>query len=121
MSFPSPVMDYAEKELSLDELCIPHKGSVFFMRADKSHIAAGIRKGAILVVNRSITPGDDAVVIAAPEQDFVLCQLKLYPRPMLYSLDGNMIIFDSGEPGTEEGLYIFGVVTHAVNKMSSES
>ena len=63
--FPSPADDYMEDRLDLNRYLVRHPAATFFVRASgDSMIGAGIRSGDILVVDRSLEPGDNSVVIA---------------------------------------------------------
>ncbi len=116
MGFPSPAQDYIEKSLSLDELCIRHPAATFFMRAGDDCMRAGIFKDAVLVIDRDITPTHGSVVIAVVDGHHAIRRLLLRPQPALERLDGygQPIVIDID---ADEGLVIFGVVTHVVNEM----
>ncbi|WP_413722707.1 S24 family peptidase [Sodalis sp. RH24] len=114
MGFPSPAQDYIEASLSLDELCISHKSATFFMRAGESSVRHGIYKGAVLVVDRSITPVDGTIIVVEMDGGFRLRRYKTYPARGLEQLDypGRLERFDE-----EEGIVCFGVVTYVLNDM----
>jgi DNA polymerase V len=53
--FPSPVDDYIEKNLDLNELLVQKPAATFFVRAQgDSMLGAGIHNNDILVVDRSL-------------------------------------------------------------------
>ncbi len=55
--FPSPAVDYVEKTLDLNELCIQHPATTFFVRVQgESMTEAGIFPGDVLVVDQSPSP-----------------------------------------------------------------
>ncbi len=63
--FPSPVDDYLDKKLDLNEFLIKHPASTFFVKVKgDSMIKAGIHSGDILVVDRSLDPKDKKIVVA---------------------------------------------------------
>lgn len=63
--FPSPAADDIEVALDLNEHLIQHPAATFFVRASgTSMINAGIHSGDILIVDRSISPKNNAIVIA---------------------------------------------------------
>jgi DNA polymerase V len=63
--FPSPADDYMEDRLDLNRYLVKHPAATFFVRASgDSMIGAGIHSGDILVVDRSLEPGNNSVVIA---------------------------------------------------------
>ena len=64
--FPSPADDYMEDRLDLNRYLVKHPAATFFVRASgDSMIGAGIHSGDILVVDRSLEPANNSVVIAA--------------------------------------------------------
>jgi len=120
MGFPSPAKDYAEAELSLDELCIKSKTATFFMRAEGNYPRVGIFADCILVVDRSRRPIDGSIVIADVDGRFRICMMQLSPYPALKSLVTLGVIKSlSGDNDAGESTEIFGVVTYAVNNMTT--
>lgn len=119
MAFASPAKDYAESELSLDALCIKHRASTFFMRADRNYPRFGIVADAVLVVERSRRPADGSIVIAEIEGSFGVCMMQLTPYPALKSLETLGVIKKLSVDEAGDGSEIFGVVTYTVNNMLS--
>lgn len=63
--FPSPAENYFEERLDLNRTLIQHPAATFFVKVEgDSMIDAGIHSGDILIVDRSLQPRKDAVVIA---------------------------------------------------------
>jgi len=77
MGFPSPAKDYAEDRISLDKEIIQHPNATYFMRAEgNAMINAFIPPGALLVVDRSLTPQNMDIVIASVGGEFMARYLK---------------------------------------------
>lgn len=75
--FPSPADDYIEAKLNLNELLVKHPAATFFLRVSgDSMIGAGIHDGDILVVDKSLLPTVDKVVIAALDGQLTVKRLK---------------------------------------------
>ncbi len=53
MGLPSPVKDYEEKELSLDEHLIPHHAAAYFKQAAQTNYKNVIISEALLVIEVS--------------------------------------------------------------------
>jgi hypothetical protein len=69
--FPSPADDSIEQPLNLHELMVKHLAATFFLRvAGDSMTGAGIFPGDIMVVDKSLTPAQDSVVIAVVDGEF---------------------------------------------------
>jgi DNA polymerase V len=85
--FPSPADDYLEGRLDLNEHLVKHPAATFFVRAaGDSMIGAGIHSGDILVVDRSLDPGANSVVIAVINGDLTVKRIlrtggKLFLAP----------------------------------------
>ncbi|BAY59243.1 UmuD protein (plasmid) [Leptolyngbya boryana NIES-2135] len=63
--FPSPADDYLERSLDLNEYLVEHPAATFLARAEgDSMVEAGIHSGDLLVVDRSLEPRDDDIVVA---------------------------------------------------------
>jgi DNA polymerase V len=75
--FPSPADDYLEGNLDLNMHLIKHPAATFFVRAvGDSMKDAGIHTGDILVVDRSLEPGDNSVVIAAVNGELTVKRIR---------------------------------------------
>lgn len=79
--FPAPGDDLVEKPLDLNDLLIDNPTATFFVRvAGDSMEGAGIFDGDILVVDRSVRPIDNSIVVAAVFGELVVKRLKKYPN-----------------------------------------
>ena len=64
--FPSPATDYMENKLDLNEYLIKHPAATFIVKANgSSMINADIYSGDLLIVDRSLTPKNNSIVIAS--------------------------------------------------------
>lgn len=74
--FPSPADDYLDKKLNLDELLIKNPAATFFIRvAGDSMTGAGIYKGDILVVDRSLPAISGKIVVAIVDAELTVKRL----------------------------------------------
>jgi len=77
--FPAPGDDLVEKPLDLNDLLIDNPTATFFVRvAGDSMEGAGIFDGDILVVDRSVSPSDTSIVVAAVFGELVVKRLRKY-------------------------------------------
>ncbi|WCH24872.1 translesion error-prone DNA polymerase V autoproteolytic subunit [Aeromonas salmonicida] len=86
--FPSPVQDYIEQTIDLNQLCIEHHAATFYIRASgHSVVQAGINNGDLLIVDRAIKASHGAIVLACLDGDFTVKKLRALPccRPTLTS------------------------------------
>lgn len=74
--FPSPGDDHIERILDINDLVVKNPASTFFVRVEgDSMIGIGIFSNDVLVVDRSITPKDGVVVVAAVYGEMVVKRL----------------------------------------------
>lgn len=114
--FPSPADDYIDRRLDLHELVVRHPAATFFVRvAGSSMTGAGIHDGDVLVVDRSLEPAHNRVVVAALDGELTVKRLRrkngrawLVPENDAYpavELDG------------QQEVQVWGVVTHVVHAL----
>ena len=110
--FPSPADDHAENKLDLNEYLIKKPAATFFARvAGESMRDSGIFDGDLLIVDRSLYPKDNDIVIAVIQGELTLKRLKNINDSWLLSAENNLfpdIIID------ENGCEVWGVVVHSV-------
>jgi DNA polymerase V len=113
--FPSPAEGYLDKSLDLNEFLIAHPAATFFVRvAGDSMRDAGILSGDILIVDRSLTPSDNKIVVAIINSEFTVKRLRLGEgRISLVPENPSYPILDVKE-GTD--FQIWGVVTYVIHK-----
>ncbi len=116
--FPSPAIDYLDKALDLNDLCIRRPAATYLVRAEgDSMINAGIFDSDILIVDRSVKALHNHIVIASLNGDFLCKRLHLTgdtPQLIAENPAYNPIIL-SGESELE----IFGVVTYVIHCLAS--
>ncbi len=75
--FPSPAEPYVDKALDLNEHLIQHPSSTFFIRVSgNSMIGAGIYDQDILIVDKSLEPLPNKIVIAVVDGEMTVKRLK---------------------------------------------
>jgi hypothetical protein len=66
--FSSPARDYVDKRLDLNDLLIQNIYSTFYFRWDGENVL-GLERGDYLLVDRSVNPSDDSLVIYTKGDD----------------------------------------------------
>lgn len=113
--FPSPAEDYLDKMLDLNELLIAHPAATFFVRvAGDSMQNAGIFSGDILVVDRSLEPTDNKIIVAIVGSEFTVKRLKI--REDRISLVPENPAYPILEMKEESDFQVWGVVTYVIHK-----
>ena len=113
--FPSPATDYMENKLDLNEYLVKHPAATFIVKASgPSMIEAGISSGDLLIVDRSIVPRNNNIVIASVFGDLTV--KKLHKKgSTLFLLSANNQ-YPSIEIKEEMECFLWGVVTYVIHK-----
>lgn len=107
--FPAPGDDLIEKPLDLNDLLIDNPTATFFVRVSGDSMeGAGIFNGDILVVDRSVTPQDSSIVVAAVFGELVVKRLKKYPQKIELISENNA--YSPIAINDVDDVYIWGVV-----------
>ena len=114
--FPSPAMDYIEDTLDLNELLIPHPTSTYFVRVEgESMLGAGINPEDVLIVDRSLEPSHNKVVIAFIDGELTLKRLKIVSGK--YFLVPDNPKYPAIEIEEWMDMTIWGVATYVIHKL----
>ena len=124
--FPSPAEQYLEPPLDLNELLVKRPAATFFVRVEGgSMIGAGIHDGDLLVVDRSLTPANGDIIIAAVDGEFTVKTLRVLGNGELgigngggvrYALEPANPNYPSIEIMKGNQLDCFGVVTSVIHQ-----
>lgn len=113
--FPSPADDYLESKLDLNKLLIQHPSSTFFARVrGNSMIDVGIHDGDILIIDKSLEPKHNSVLVCFIDGEFTVKKIRkqngdFYLMPENKDFEPIKI-----EKGSDFRLW--GVVTHCIHK-----
>lgn len=118
--FPSPAGDHLEKALSLEDLIVRRPTSTFYVRAEGDAMKTyGIHNGDILVVDRSLTPRDESVIVVSLDEEVIIRRL---------SIKGNRVFLVSGDVryapisiGRETNWMVWGVATHLIHRFRNSN
>jgi len=112
--FPSPGDDYREPPLDVQDLIAPHPNSTFFIRVKGQSLeGACIRSGSIVVVDRSLTPSQNKIVVARVGQDLLLKRMQVRQRKVFLVADPPA--FPAIELGPQDE--IWGLVTYCIQRV----
>lgn len=76
--FPSPAQDYMDKTLDFNKELIEHPAATFYAKVvGQSMINAGIDEGDIVVIDKSLEPRQNDIVIAFVNGEFTMKYLDL--------------------------------------------
>lgn len=114
--FPSPADGFSETPLNLQQLLIQRPAATYFIRVHgHSMTAAGIFSGDLLIVDRSLVPGNDTIVVAIVEGAFVVKR---------YCPEASKLYLRSENPGYpaieitgNSDFQVWGVVTYVIHQV----
>jgi DNA polymerase V len=114
--FPSPADDYLDRKLDLNEHLVKNPAATFFVRvAGDSMTGVGINDNDILVVDRSLEPVNNNIVIAVVNGELTVKRLvKNRNSCCLVAENPDYPPLDIGD---EMELEIWGVVTFAIHAL----
>ncbi|WP_294615972.1 translesion error-prone DNA polymerase V autoproteolytic subunit [uncultured Gilliamella sp.] len=113
--FPSPADDYLEAKLNLTEHLVKHPSATYYIKVmGDSMIDYSIYSGDLLVVDRSLTPKIDDIVIAAVDGELT-CKCLGIIDGKHHLLSGNALYSPISLVGKE--VHIWGVVIHTIHSL----
>lgn len=120
MGFPSPAQDYIEERISLDKRLISHPSATYMMIAGSTYLRAGIMRGAMLIVDSSLTPKDGSLLVCAIDGDFRIMRYRTHPQPYLENPEtGKREVLSLRNEDSDSSRPVFGVITYSINDARS--
>ena len=115
--FPSPARDFTEGTIDLNEELIPHPYATFIVRArGDSMVGSGIYPGDLLIVDRSIKPQNESIIIAVLDGELSVKILRLKNKQVNLSSSNKNY---ADVPVSEEmDFTIWGVCTNVIHNLS---
>ena len=114
--FPSPAADHTQERVDLNKEIIRNKDATYLFRVKgDSMTGAGIYEGDTLVVDRSVTPKHNHIVLALLNNEFTV--KRLYRRGGVVKLVAENNIYPVRLIKEEDDFVVWGVVTFNLHKL----
>ena len=114
--FPSPAADHTQERVDLNKELIRNKDATYLFRGKgDSMTGAGIYEGDTLVVDRSVTPKHNHIVLALLNNEFTV--KRLYRRGGVVKLVAENNIYPVRLIKEEDDFVVWGVVTFNLHKL----
>ena len=114
--FPSPAADHTQERVDLNKELIRNKDATYLVRVKgDSMTGAGIYEGDTLVVDRSVTPKHNHIVLALLNNEFTV--KRLYRRGGVVKLVAENNIYPVRLIKEEDDFVVWGVVTFNLHKL----
>ncbi len=114
--FPSPAEDYIEKRLDLNEYLVKHPAATFYVRVEgDSMIGAGIQSGDILIVDRSLEPAHNKIIVAIVDGEFTVKRLLFRGKRIILAPENDN--YEDLEITDGIDFAVWGVVTSVIHEV----
>lgn len=112
--FGAAADDYAERGIDLNEQLIKNKPATFFLRVNSDAMSgAGIHKGDVVIVDRSLEPKNGKIVIAVVDEELLIRRLEMKGgKTVLHAADGR-----TASQEVSGALKLWGVVTYIIHSV----
>jgi DNA polymerase V len=113
--FPSPADDYVERTIDLNEWLVKNKIATFIVSVEGDSMSLEFHSGDTLIVDRSLEPKHNDVVIACVDGEVTVKRLVIEggKRFLVPESPDHPIIELNGD----QELIIWGVVTYSIHKV----
>jgi DNA polymerase V len=114
--FPSPAADHTEERIDLNQHLIRNKAATYVFRVKgDSMTGVGIYEGDALLVDRSIDPKHNHIVVAQLNNEFTV--KRLHRRAGVVQLMAENPSYEPRRIKEEDDFMVWGVVTHNIHKL----
>ena len=114
--FPSPANDYLEGEIDLNRYLIKNSLATFIVKSQGNcMLQAGIYSGDLLIVDRSIKPKNNSIVIASINGDLTVKRIEMLGKEFL--LTSNDKEYRNIKINNESDIFIWGIVTKVIHNV----
>ncbi len=114
--FPSPASEYMEAGIDLNRELIRNPASTFFGRVKGYSMRdAGISEGDVLVIDKSLEPGNGSIAVCFVDGEFTVKRLRV-EKDGVFLMPAN----DEFKPiriTAENDFMVWGIVTYVIKKM----
>ena len=114
--FPSPAEDYLDGPLDFNDLLVVNPAATFAVRlAGESMIGAGLFPGDVAVVDRSVVPTNNCIVLALLDGEFTVKRYRR--RGAIITLVPENAAFSPIVITEERAFEIWGVITRSIRML----
>ena len=116
--FPSPAENYIEEDLDLNKYLIRNSEATFFTRVSgNSMTEIGIFNNDILVVDKSLNPVNQSIIIVAVNGELVVKRLFRDGKSGTYILKSENPNYSDIKLNSDFDVQIWGVVTYVIHRL----
>ena len=116
--FPSPAENYIEEQLDLNKYLIKNLEATFFIRVSgNSMINAGIFDNDILIVDKSMDPVNQSIVIVSLNGELVIKRISKDLKSGIYCLKSENLDYPDIKLDQDYDMKIWGVATCVIHNL----
>lgn len=113
--FPSPAEDYIEQRIDLNGVLIKNPSSTFYAKVKGNSMkGAGVYDGDIVIIDKSLVPSQDSLLVCFLDGEFTLKKVKKV-NDDLFLIPENPD-FKPIKINPESDFRLWGVVTYTIHK-----
>ena len=113
--FPSPADDFVEMELNIHDYIVKNKDATFCVKVEgNSMTKANIQSRDVLIVDRSVEPEHNNIVLAVIDGEFTVKRLAVNNGSLYLSPENDN--FTPIKITKEMDFLVWGVITHIIHK-----
>ena len=114
--FPSPAEDYLDMDLNLHKYLVKHPAATFFIIA-KGHSMekAGISDEDLLVVDKSLEPKSNDIVVAAVNGEFTVKRYLISDGKIYLRAESELDDYPDITISESTDFEVWGIVTHTIH------
>ena len=117
--FPSPADNYIEQRLDIKKYLVKNSEATFFVKATgESMIDIGIFPGDILVVDKSIKPKHNSIIIISIDGELTVKRLMENHEKNYFYLQSENSRYPDINIKSEEDITIWGVVIYSIHHIT---
>ena len=115
--FPSPAAEYAGERIDIVRELSRHPDTTFYaMVSGESMRDAGLRNGDIIVIDKSLTPKNGDIIVAAIDGEFTIKEFRMDSSGQCAWLIPHNETYQPIRVTEEDNFSVWGVVTHCIHK-----
>lgn len=117
--FPSPADNYIEQQLDIKKYLIKNPEATFFVKATGESMSdIGIFPGDILVVDKSIKPKHNSIIIISIDGELTVKRLMENYEKKYFYLQSENSKYPNINIKSEEDITIWGVVIYSIHHIT---
>ena len=114
--FPSPAENFMDLDLSLQDYLVQNPSATFCVRVTGDSMKnAGISSGDVMIIDRSLEPKNNTIVLAVLDGEFTVKRIQKKGDDLFLNPENKD--FKAIQITEEMNFQVWGVVTHIIHKV----